>query len=71
MGEEGADGEILIGMGEIKPGEGVFEIEEGAGRKNCVEFGLAGDEISARDAGSCGLCRKGLRCTDGEGGLSL
>jgi|LakMenE18May11ns_1017448.scaffolds.fasta_scaffold5043183_1 hypothetical protein len=52
MGEEGADGVILIGMGEIKPGVGILEIEEGTGMKNLVEHGLVGEGTSFWDAGS-------------------
>jgi hypothetical protein len=33
-------------MGEIKPGVGVFEIEEGAGMKNLVKLGLVGEGTS-------------------------
>lgn len=70
MGGEGADGVILIGMGEIRPGDGVFKIEEGAGTKNCEELGLVGEGTSFRDTGNCGLRRKGLS-VDGEEGLTL
>lgn len=71
MGGEGADGVILIGMGEMMPGDdGVFKIEEGKGTKNCVALGLLGEGTSFRDTGNCGLRRKGLSM-DGEEGLTL
>ena len=46
------DGLIFIGMGEIKPGVGVFEIEEGAGIKNLAELGLVGEGASVWGVGS-------------------